>query len=410
VTDILTDPWVKVYHHFRSVRSHGKPQEIEHVKHLVGLRVRLETGNQHYDDVYHAATYILWEPMVTYTPREVTSEDRHKHPWIHRGQCDMTWAVSPNIMRPRPGATGPVTRDLVRRDLRRTGAFIRRLQARRPDLDEPHAAAVAQHYSSAANIRTWLVDMTSDPFVALWFASFGGKTGQIGIVESPHLEDWNSIADDPENPLGPVRLLYPAGVPRLKAQHGLFLEAPNGAFWRQSINQRLTFRQHDGVVFEDPDIGVTDAWLMPTDDDLLRFAEAFATDPSVEEVELANEATLIGRLFADYTSPDTYFALARYVAGKMYDVPSPELEHLLLWIARFHATVLQPPWSAKLMAPAFWTIRRFVGAAESAALTVKRGARDTWRRIVEGAMLYVPEIRDTVRAAMSECEARWEKR
>ena len=51
--------------------------------------------------------------------------------------------------------------------------------------------AIAQHYSSPAQLHTWLVDVTSNPFAALYFASSGAENGDIGIVESICVQDWN---------------------------------------------------------------------------------------------------------------------------------------------------------------------------------------------------------------------------
>jgi hypothetical protein len=336
------------------------PSDIENDLVEIHRRLRTERLNC-YDDVYHAATYILVIPLVTYQPRTLTSENPASHPYIHRGQRNTDWRVSPNIMRLKPGDPTPISNDLIRSRLQRTGAFVQRLRKMRPDLDERHAAAVAQHYSSSAKIHTWLIDMTSDPFVALWFASLGAEAGQIGIVESIYLEGWNEIADVPGNPLGPVRLLYPGDVPRLEAQHGLFLEAPSGVFWPQYLKQSLRFHQHEGLVFEDPEIGVTEARLMPDADDLLRFAEKFADDAATPEAQLESESRLIGQLFVDFTSPEPYHLLSRHIAGKWHSTILAELDSFLRSLSQFHATLLLPDYSI-IMEKGSWSITRFVEA------------------------------------------------
>jgi hypothetical protein len=373
------------------------PPDIEND--LVEIHWRLRTERPHcYDDVYHAATYILVIPLVTYQPRTLTPEDPSSHPYIHRGQRNADWRVSPNIMRLSPGDPAPISHDLVRSRLRRTGAFAQRLRQMRRDLDERHAAAVAQHYSSSAKIHTWLIDMTSDPFVALWFASLGAEAGQVGIVESIHLEGWNEIADVPDNPLGPVRLLYPGNVPRLEAQHGLFLEAPSGVFWPQYLKQSLRFYQHKGLVFEDSEIGVTKARLMPDADDLLRFAEKFAKDQAAPEAQLEN-------VFVDFTSPEPYHSLSRHVASKSHNTILAELDSVLRSLSQFHATLLLPGYSV-IMEKGSWSIRRFVDAVEYAAIDAKNNALGPWRQYATRAILLVPEIEDLFRAALDHSERR----
>jgi hypothetical protein len=156
------------------------PADIEDDLVAIHNKLRKERQSHYYDDVYHAATYILVVPFVTYQRRVLSSEDPGSHPYIHRGQRNSDWLVAPNIMRLPRGETGIVSKDLVRARLRRTGAFVKRLRQKRLDLDERHAAAIAQHYSNAAKSHTWLIDMTSDPFVALWFASLGGEEGDLG--------------------------------------------------------------------------------------------------------------------------------------------------------------------------------------------------------------------------------------
>ena len=91
----------------------------------------------------------------------------------------------------RPQSREVLTERIIRERLRRTGAFVQRLRQTRPDLDELRAVAIAQHYSSPAQLHTWLVDVTSNPFAALYFASSGAENGDIGIVESICVQDWN---------------------------------------------------------------------------------------------------------------------------------------------------------------------------------------------------------------------------
>ena len=58
-------------------------------------RLRAQRPDPHYQDVYHVATYILFVPLVTYSPRKVDSEEPSQHPYVHRGQRNINWPVTP---------------------------------------------------------------------------------------------------------------------------------------------------------------------------------------------------------------------------------------------------------------------------------------------------------------------------
>jgi hypothetical protein len=84
-----------------ALRDHGMniPADIEDDLVAIHSKLRKERQSHYYDDVYHAATYILVVPFVTYQRRVLSSEDPGSHPYIHRGQRNSDWLVAPNIMR-----------------------------------------------------------------------------------------------------------------------------------------------------------------------------------------------------------------------------------------------------------------------------------------------------------------------
>jgi hypothetical protein len=366
-------------------RAAGVPvtEEIENLLLQTRQRVAAERRGRHFQDVYHAATDILLFPTLTYQPRALKSEDPEMYPYVHRGQRDSRWQVSPNILRIQAGEASTPAPDLIRSRLRRTGAFVRSLRNKRPDLDERHAAAVAQHFSFEANVKTWLTDMTTDPFVALWFASRGGKSGDTGIVETIPLKEWNDLADGDGALLGPLRLLYPDGIHRIQAQHGVFLEAPSAVFWSQYIKQSLTFDQRNGLVFEDDTIGVTEEDLMPENDEILRFARSFAEDRSVSGEALECEDEIVNRLTIDFRSSQPYSGLGRRIAAQWADPMSPYLAAQIEAIARFHAATLRRPWPEEIWRGGLWSILRFKEAVEFAAINAAAGKSESWQQIVE---------------------------
>ncbi|MGB9277132.1 MAG: FRG domain-containing protein [Terrimicrobiaceae bacterium] len=122
---------------------------------------------------------------------------------LYRGQRKETWEVGAKMYRGLPDGPGrePALRARAASACRIGHAIAERLQLHFMD-----AMAVAQHYSAAdiLGVPTWLVDLSRDPWVALFFASDGGETGDFGIV-------WDimplAVFTDPFDPKTYERLL-----------------------------------------------------------------------------------------------------------------------------------------------------------------------------------------------------------
>lgn len=139
------------------------------------------------EDAYAAAL-----AMRTYGDWDAGREDS-----LYRGQRNHVWPVVPSIHRKEPDgrpADVPGRRRWVE-------SFAARLRERRPGLSWEQAVAVAQHYSKAAKTPTWLVDVTWDPLVALFFATDGGKRCHKGVVDHIVIPDWRRlVAEGPAIP------------------------------------------------------------------------------------------------------------------------------------------------------------------------------------------------------------------
>lgn len=142
---------------------------------------------------------------------------------LFRGQRDADWEIAPSMFRAahrigRSGGTfdadahGTAMMRMLE-DLDRFRCALAGLDARHTDLaltDDVYYAA-AQHYG----MPTHLLDLTVDPFVAVWFACDGAEAGDRAAV-------W-FIEYDRATDLGASVILAPPWVRRIYRQRGLFL-------------------------------------------------------------------------------------------------------------------------------------------------------------------------------------------
>lgn len=206
------------------------------------------------DDVYHAAILMLRDSTFWFADRENS---------VYRGQR-YPWPVMPTLFRNNPSEAE------LSHNLNTVGQFSAALEREYPGrFSEYQRLAIAQHYG----LPTWLVDLTEDPFIALFFASSGAHEGDVGVVTQYSPRAWQELSAGGRNRLGMIRLIEVSGVPRLEAQKGLFLEGSHPDLIEQYVAYRLRFRQREGVTFKDPTIGITDDRLLPKVDEFLKFTE-----------------------------------------------------------------------------------------------------------------------------------------
>jgi hypothetical protein len=163
---------------------------------------------------------------------------------VYRGSNNHEHAVIPWIFRDRSEAAS-------REAWKRLSAIVARLRMLRPDLSEEQAVAFVQHYKDEAGVGTWLIDVTWDLRVALFFASLAGRSGKLGVVAEFSHRLWKRLSAGGLNRLGDISLIDVPGVDRIRAQRALFIDTSHPELLDQYVPFSRWFRQHDGVVFED---------------------------------------------------------------------------------------------------------------------------------------------------------------
>lgn len=249
-----------ILHEFRSFRLDPPPRELLDeaffLQRVLYPPDRERPQGRHPDDpledVYAAALSMLPHGFW------VESPDRGQ---LYRGQRDVRWPTQPKLFRQGdvPGALA----DLAR--------VVPRLRACLPDISEEQAVAVAQHYAHELGVATWLLDLTHDPRVALFFASDAGVADDIGVVNCVVQKEWNALSADGSNRLGCIRVIEVPGVPRIENQRACFLDGSHPDLFEQYVAHSVWFRQRTGLRFEDPHAAfpVTAASIYPVADPVL---------------------------------------------------------------------------------------------------------------------------------------------
>lgn len=213
-------------------------------------------GGRHPDDpledVYAAALSMLPNGFW------VESPERDQ---LYRGQRDARWPTIPALFR----------RDDVDSALDQLAHAVTRVRACLPAVSDEQAVAVAQHYSRELGVATWLLDMTYDPRVALFFASDGGVGGEVGVVTCLVRKTWDRLSAAGSNRLGRLQVIDVPGVLRIENQRASFLDTSHPVLFDQYVADTVWFRQQTGLRFEDPDaeFPVTAATIYPTADPVL---------------------------------------------------------------------------------------------------------------------------------------------
>ena len=209
-------------------------QEAHALRSALNFRPAGRHPNDPCDDVYQAALTMMPFGEWMASPG---------HEQLYRGQRDARWPIVPSFFR-QPEAKQAAT-------VQRVNALAKRIAARRPDLRPEQALALIQHYSTELAAPTWLIDLTWDPAVALFFASDGGITGEIGVVTMLVRREWEDLAAGGQNRLGQIRVIDVPDVLRIERQRALFLDTSHPDLLEQYVAHSVWFRQVDGLTFED---------------------------------------------------------------------------------------------------------------------------------------------------------------
>lgn len=279
------------------------------------------------EDVYHAAIYLAsapehWEHAET----------------CYRGQCNRAWPALPSLYRAPRGAQELTSEEYDLR-LSRLATFSEALNIKYPDRFEPYQCiAIGQHYG----LHTWLLDLTSDPWVGLFFASLGGEKGQVGVLARFSTVEWDGISSGGENSLGSMTLIAVPGIPRIEAQKALFLNGSHPDLIEQYVAEKLEFRQTEGLVFESDYKGVSKEKLLSDDESFATFTKEWLSidrPPTSQVLEVqplrsARQPLLRG----DYR--EILQTLIRRAAPT--HAISKEVDSLLNWLCSFHAEIQRP--------------------------------------------------------------------
>jgi hypothetical protein len=255
----------------------------------------------------HTSAESVYQTAIQVVTNRIEDEPGEERRWFYRGQRDCKWPALPGIFRALPSDATAAVNELQAR-IERTRRAVASLQRSRIGSTQLECLAIAQHYSDVFSIKTWLVDVTESPWAALFFASDGGRSGEVGAIEYVSRSEWRAFGGSETESFGAIRYVSPGGVQRIKNQSAFFIDTPHPELYRQLVSRRLYFQQTAGVVFEDESLPtpVTRAQIYPDPDDTIaRFSTDFETLPAEP---LAREPT---RTSLEPPSADVFFEIAR---------------------------------------------------------------------------------------------------
>jgi len=265
--------------------------------------------------------------------------------WFYRGQRNHTWKTVPKFMRDLPDYHDEHFKPLFEARLHRVQSIVDGIMQRQLANDDFDALAIAQHYSGELGISTWLLDVTKSPWIGLFFASDGGVTGDIGVLEYIGLNEWILYSNNGNSMLGSIRASSPTSVLRIQNQEAFFLQAPHPDLIKELSIQKLYFRQQDSVVFESEESvpALTRNYIYPKDDPTLtRLRELSLQHHDTKKISWEPTETF-------FKSPDysTYLpitnALLAFETTERSNTLDPNIrinwQELLPEICKLHATI-----------------------------------------------------------------------
>ncbi len=202
---------------------------------------------------WHAALLLFGLPVASFRFGET--------PFIFRGQNNSIWDLIPKIY--RGGTDYKISHDALR-------IFSKVMFYSMPEqgvefenalhgigTDETSYEALAQHYG----IPTTLLDFTTDPFVAIWFADHGNKESESASVFALRLNKANDLG---------LKIIFPPPIgARLFRQQGVFIKSDDSTQLRKECIEirfrptgKFALYNPDGTVLSSPVTGEDeDIWL-----------------------------------------------------------------------------------------------------------------------------------------------------
>jgi hypothetical protein len=305
---------------------------------------RIGFPRRHFTDVYHAAIYMASQAEYWSLPD-----------YAYRGQRDHRWPMSPTLFRPAKGKKQLTPAELNSR-LSKLAIYSEALEAEYPDrFSEYQRIAIGQHYG----LKTWLLDLTSDPWVALFFASEGGEEGDVGMLTRFSMNEWDSLSASGDNCLGAMTLIEVSGVPRIDSQKALFLNSSHPDLIVQYGAEQLLFSQRQNLVFESECKGITKSKLLADDEAFATFTAGWlagGTPPPSRPLGMQPlESAARSLRAADYRQILQTIIEKRHMTHRL----SEEVNKSLCWFCDFHLELQRPTYAAQ-----FGSIHLLIGAAE----------------------------------------------
>jgi hypothetical protein len=187
---------------------------------------------------------------------------------LYRGQRNTEWPVVPTLFRP------DAVYDNCVQSLQ---LFVNMMRSVYPNFSDDQCIAAAQHFGAEANTKTHLIDVTWDPFVALFFASDKAEENHLGVIDHLVIPEWKKLVACENYEPGSIKVIEVKEILRIDKQRALFLVTPDPEMYERYFPYRIWFKQHIGMVFTDEeyDQPISSNFLYPIEPGMQTLLEKF---------------------------------------------------------------------------------------------------------------------------------------
>lgn len=311
--------------------------------------------NPMYLDVYDLALYMQLYLKSLHDPGS----------WYYRGQC-LGWPTMPSIFRPPKGAQ-TLTEDELNHREALIATFLEAFERAYPGkYTRDQRVAIAQHYGERnqhhMGLNTWLLDLSTDPCVALFFASLRGEEHDIGTVTVFARHEWQFLSAGGSNLFGSMRTIEVPGALRIERQKARFLDTPHPSLIEQSALQQYSFYQQPGLLFEDPARGITKDLLLPSEDALLQWVQHWEPQDTMLQHQGLD---VLQRSAQPLTAADYMEIVESWIAHSdnsklVLAAQSPVVKHRLKCLCEFHTNLQKAPEHIPLQARYIFPLKHAV--------------------------------------------------
>ena len=224
--------------------------------------------------------------------------------------------------------------------------------------DDLLALAYMQHFKADAKLHPPMIDLTYDPFVALFFATRSARNGRTGAIYRFSLKA-DFVQFSKFSSLGHLSLVELPGIHRIRRQRALLFFCSSGEALDQLMPFHCEFLQHENVRFLDEELGITDEKLLHDDQGNVDFCKRFEKWSRRSEPNASEADTSLRPPSLHMETEELYQDVISWLGERDYEISGTGLREEIRKLVEFHSRLEQDAG----IRPGTYTIRNLTEAA-----------------------------------------------